>query len=385
MKKFKKKILYVHHAGNFGGAPKSMSYIIKNLDDTKYDAKLINITVGPINEFFRKELPVPLEIVGGMRPFHGSTVISKSFKLLLKNYLFFLPSLLKAYKILKKEKPDLIHLNSTCLFVFAIAAKILNIPVIVHVREPLRNGLWGAPLRFFNKKNVTGIIAISNFDLASLRIKSQKLVFQVIYNFVEKFSRIKNNDDSFRRSLGIAKNDVVFLYLARFAKGNGWEELINMAGSLVAKNEHVHFILAGADEKFNKSKYETKNIHIIPFQQDVNTLLNSADIYVCPFTEPHFARGVIEASAFSLPIIGADIGGVNELVLHDKTGYLYEDGKGFIEYAEHLVSRSDVRKEMGEAGYLFAQDKFEMSKNLKTTYALYEKVLAITDSNLSKS
>jgi len=373
MKNSKTKVLYIHHSGAYGGAPKSMSYIIKNLDLNSYDAKLINIAEGPINDFFREQLDVPIEVAKGIKPFHGSTVAPKKLKLFLSNYLYVLPSFINAYKILKRETPDLLHLNSTCLFVFAIAAKILGIPVISHVREPLRRGLWGAPLRYFIKKNVNGVIAISEYDLNSLRLGKSNILNKVIYNFVEKF-----DNREIRRAVnleGIFPEDIVLLYLARFAKGNGWENLIDSAKKITAKNPKVHFILAGATATIDRHKFTNHNIHIIPFQQDVEPLLHRADIYVCPFTEPHFARGIIEASAFSLPIIGTNIGGVNELVVHKKTGYLYNTKEEFDGYVTSLVNDEARRIELGKAGYEFAFENFNMKKNLADTYHFYKKVL----------
>jgi hypothetical protein len=78
----KSNILFVHHAGGFGGAPKSMSYIIKNLDASSYTSTLINITEGPVNDFFRG-IPVNLIIDKRIKAFHGSTVVEKAL-----NFLF---------------------------------------------------------------------------------------------------------------------------------------------------------------------------------------------------------------------------------------------------------------------------------------------------------
>ncbi|MBX3257350.1 MAG: glycosyltransferase family 4 protein [Chitinophagaceae bacterium] len=372
-KEQRKKILYIHHSGAWGGAPKSMSYIIQHLNKNEFESKLINISEGPINDFFRKELSISLHVVKGVKPFHGSTVAPKGFKLLIRNYLYLFPSLFNAYKIIKKEKPDLIHLNSTCLFVFSIAAKMLHIPVIVHVREPLRKGFWGAPLRFFTKKTVNGIIAISKYDLRSLNLPNSMIYQTVIYNFVDEFYDGYRQGE-LKQSLGINPDNVVFLYLARFAKGNGWKELIHMAKHLTLNNPKLHFVLAGSNDSIDVNKYRTNNIHIIPFQAEINSLLRGADIFVCPFTEPHFARGVIEASAFSLPVIGADIGGVNELIVHGKTGYLYSSRKEFLEYALRLANNEELRNKLGKAGYQHAIKKFNFTKNLEETYSFYNKI-----------
>lgn len=370
----KQKILYVHHAGGFGGAPKSMGYIIKDLDRNKYIPSLLNIEEGPINEFFKNQ-GIELFKMKGARPFHGSTVVEKSFMLLIRNYLYLIPSIIRAYFFIKKHKPKLIHLNSTCLFAFAMAAKLNNVKVICHVREPLREGFWGAPIRFFCKKYVDGFIAICKNDLNSLRLKTKaKNKAVVIYNFVDEIG-FKQKTKSLKNELGLKVNDIVFLYLARFAKSNGWEELIKEAIKISSKKKNFHFVLAGATQEYELNYSKNKNIHILPFRKNVKELLTGADVFICPFTEPHFARGVIEASALGLPIIGANIGGVNELIKNNKTGFLYNNFSELENAIVKLGGDKQIRIEMGNEGVSFAFESFNHKKNLKETYSFYNEII----------
>jgi len=373
-------VLFVHHAGGFGGAPKSMSYIIKNLDAGSYTSTLLNITEGPVNDFFRS-IPVKLIIDKRIKAFHGSTVVEKSLKLFIYNWLYLIPSVLRALKMINKLNPDLIHLNSTCLFAFSIAARLSRVKpkVICHVREPLRNGLWGAPLRFFCKRNVDGFIGISKFDLESLKISNygKAIKTKLIYNFVNIDEYAPGaSTNTLREKLNIKPNEIVFLYLARFAKSNGWESLIEMAKEVITEHKNFHFILLGASEKQVEEIRLPDNIHVMAFTNDVIDVLRQSEVFVCPFTEPHFARGVIEASAIGLPILASKIGGVDELVKNGSTGFLYETAKQFSHYAVQLGEDEKLRGSMGKNGRLFAEESFEQMKNLKETYKFYNEVLS---------
>lgn len=369
----KKKILFVHHAGGFGGAPKSMSFIIKNLDKKKYSAHLLNIAQGPINEFF-KELPCELTVPKkGIRPFHGSYVVKSNLYHYLYGWFFLLPSIILAYRHLKKINPNLIHLNSTCLFSFAIAARFLKIKTICHVREPIRKGWVGWPLRFFNKTFVSGFIAISQFDLDSLKLQeSVNTPHQIIYNFVESFNNtpMELNSD-FRKELNINETDILFLYLARFADSNGWKELVEMAKDVVLKNSTVHFVLVGAKDKEHFIDTGHTNIHIVKFRSDIDKILKTSNIFVCPFILPHFARGIIETAAYGIPSIGSNIGGVNELIKPSVTGLLYESKEEFMHSCDTLINNKELRNILGTQAYTFAKESFEPDKNLKRTYEFY--------------
>jgi glycosyltransferase involved in cell wall biosynthesis len=375
----KKTILYVHHAGGFGGAPKSMSFIIKNLDQKKYNPVLVNIARGPINSFF-SQLPIKLILAKGIRPFHGSTVVTKSLVIFIRNWVYLIPSIIGAFRLIKKTKPDVMHLNSTCLFAFAIAANFIKKKpkVICHVREPLRKGFWGWPLRFFCSRHVDAFIAISNFDLNSLGAKAlASKDYKVVYNFVNILEYFPApSSGNLRKKLGIAQEDIVFLYLARFSKGNGWEELIEMAREVTSGYNKFHFVLIGAtEEQLTRLENRSKNIHFLSFTPDVVDILRDSDVFVCPFTEPHFARGIIEASAVGLPILASQIGGVDELVKVNKTGYLYSSKDEFKAMAIKLGTDDSLRRFMGENGVLFAQESFNEQVNLKITYGFYDAVL----------
>ena len=368
--------MFVHHSGGFGGAPKSMGFIIKNIDQKKFAPHLLNISDGPINDFFKK-LQCELTIAKGIRPFHGSYVVTTNLFHYLYGWFFLIPSIIRGYRYIKHIKPDLIHLNSTCLFAFAIAAHLLKVKTVCHVREPIRKGIAGWPLRFFNKAFVSGFIAISQFDLDSLGLNERyNIPNEVIYNFVEKFS--KNNlleENKFRQELELKKTDTLFLYLARFADSNGWEQLVQMAKDIVNNNENVHFVLVGANNKKHFIDTGNPNIRILKYRTDVDEILKAADVFVCPFVLPHFARGVIEAAAFGKPSIGSNIGGVDELIKDKHTGLLYSSEKQFAEACRTLIENSESRTTYGNNAYIFAKENFDPIKNLKRTYHFYNGII----------
>ncbi len=372
----KKRILFIHHSGGLGGAPRSLNYLLRSIERNKYVPLLINIEDGPANILFSKSRINPV-LVKHCRPFHGTEGVNLTLKLIIRNWVYFIPSIINARKHIRKLQPDLIHLNSTSLISFAIAAKLVNkkLPVICHVREVIKKGFLGWPLRFFLKRNVDGFIGIYKYGLDSLKIPREniKIRQEVIYNFVDvdpmKISEQKN---LYRDKLMIKKEDIVFLYLARFSAANGWRELYDMAEVIIKEKQNYHFILAGAENINNLKINKSTNIHILPFQNKVGQLLQTADIFVCPFTQPHFARGIIEASAFGLPILASNIEGVNELVKQKKTGYLYDNQISFKNYAIKLGDNPKLRKELGNNGIKFAKMNFNFETNTKKTFDFYK-------------
>ena len=159
------KVLYIHHAGELGGAPKSLSILISGLDQRRYKPYVFMLVDGPSKDLFIKVNAKVIVNKNRLFAFHGTTVSGMSFRLFIKNLLYLLPNAYAAYKIIKKVKPNIIHLNTSCLFVYALVANFFfkNIKVICHIREPLLNNFFGKILIYCNIKFVDFFIPINNY------------------------------------------------------------------------------------------------------------------------------------------------------------------------------------------------------------------------------
>lgn len=379
----KKNILYVHHSGSMGGAPRSLSYLLDKIDRNKYNVSLLTIRQGPAIDLFKNKVD-NLVINEKMYPFHGSTVSGMSFKLFIKNILYANRTYREAKKEIAKINPEILHLNSTCLFMVAKAAKKVdkNIKVIAHIREPLLNSIFGDILKYMNHKYVDGYIAIDKYDSKTVNSKDRKL--EVIYNFID-FKQYNKNIKSnvLRKRFNIEENKIIFLYLARIAPSNGTLEFIEAAKEILSKyNKDYHFIISGYNEK-DISNYTKRvvnecenyeNIHLLEFRNDVPDIIASSDVIVSPFTEPHFARAIIESSAMGKVNIGSDIGGVNELIFNNKTGLLYNSKQDMINKMIKLAEDRQLRRYLGENAIEFAKKNFNAEVNAKRTFDFYESI-----------
>ncbi|MBQ7066134.1 MAG: glycosyltransferase family 4 protein [Lachnospiraceae bacterium] len=379
----KKKILYIHHGTAAGGAPRSLSFLIKSLDKEKYEPIVLCCYDGGCKELF-SEAGATVIIGKHMAPFHGSIVSGMNKSIVKSNIIHVFSTYFYTLKILKKIRPDIVHLNSTCLFVCAKAVKNFDtkIPVVTHIREPLLSGFWGNILRKENRKYTDAFVSIDEFDANTVNTEGKKL--DIIYNFVDlQEYHPDRKSNVLRRELKLKKEDVIFLYAARIAESNGALELLQMISDI--KNKNFHFVLIGAPES-NTNDYEVMveklaneipNVHLLKFRNDIIDCIADSDVLVCPFTKPHFARGIIEAAALGKPTIATNIGGPQELVEDGKTGFLYNmnDKSIFIKYCEELGTNEKIRSEMGMNARKYAELNFDAKANAQRTFAVYQELL----------
>lgn len=375
-----KKVLYIHHGSSKAGAPKSLAFLIEKLDRTKYIPIVLCMKDRENIELF-ESVGAKVIFDESLHPFHGSVVSGISTKLFLKNLVFSLPSFRKAKKHLKLIQPDIVHLNSSCLFIYAYASKLINAhcKVICHIREPLLENFFGQILRYFNNKYVDGFISIDKFDLENMKVKSAKS--KVVYNFVN--TEVYNSNvksECLRTELQLSQNDTVFLFLARIVECNGALDLVKAVKKFTEINPEFKFVFVG-DKPEDNSKYiqnvrnmiqENSNCYLLTFRNDVPSLIASSDILVCPFTEPHFARSIIEAAAMGKPAIGSNIGGVDELIVNNKTGILYNDDTELDNAITFLGKKVSIRKQMGENAERYALTNFNSSINAHEIMKFYD-------------
>lgn len=372
-----KKVLYVHHSGNSGGAPRSLAFLLKNLDRTLYEPVIWMLRDGDARKLF--ELTKAEIIISHNKflyPFHGSTVTGMSLKIFLQNLVGLIPMLFTAFKIIKQVKPEVIHLTSTCSFHFAFIAKkfFKDIHVVSHIREPLLPNFFGNILLFFNSKNVDRFIAISANDAAPFKRKGCKV--DIINNFVDL--KEYNPDNliriEFRDKLKLDEKDILVSSFSRIDPSNGQLNIIQIAESSKL-NSNIKFLICGYE---GKSEYEKTvmnsaptNVTVMSMINNVSDYLNASDILISSFTTPHFARAVVEASAMGVPSIISNVDSQNELILDKQTGFKYDSIDDAVESLNFLAQNKSDRLEMGRNARIFAEEKFDSVKNSLDTFKAY--------------
>jgi glycosyltransferase involved in cell wall biosynthesis len=89
-------------------------------------------------------------------------------------------------------------------------------------------------------------------------------------------------------------------------------------------------------------------------------LLSVADIYILPSYNEGLPISILEAMAYSLPIISTPVGGIPEIVTNNINGFLIEPGNGeqIKETIVKLLYDKNLRRKMGRISYQRAVDYF---------------------------
>ena len=118
----------------------------------------------------------------------------------------------------------------------------------------------------------------------------------------------------------------------------------------------------------------------IPFSQ-ITEYHQKLDIYVAVsiFNDESFGVAILEASACAKPVIVSRMGGLPEVVVNNKTGFVVpeKDEYSTAEAIEKLVLDKELRVAIGENGRNHVLDKYNFDDNVNDMINIYKKILKL--------
>ncbi len=111
--------------------------------------------------------------------------------------------------------------------------------------------------------------------------------------------------------------------------------------------------------------------------EGVGTLLQVSDVCVLSSKAEGFSNAILEYMAAGRPVVATDVGGSGEAVVEGETGFLVSSGdcQTMAQRIVSLLKDPERRRVMGERSRRVVLEKFSCEAQLKSTEALYDKLL----------
>ncbi len=167
-------------------------------------------------------------------------------------------------------------------------------------------------------------------------------------------------DMAWRRSLGIADDEVAISFAGRLVKEKNTAVYMRVLNGLTAKGLKVRPLVIGDGPEMASMKTGLRNGVFAGFLHDAELAraYASSDVFFFPSESETFGNVTLEAMASGLPAVNAIASGSNSLVAEGVTGHLVSarDEAGLAEKLETLVRDAELRRRMGEAARARAMD-----------------------------
>ncbi len=259
-------------------------------------------------------------------------------------------------RLLKQEKINIIHLNTSATRFGLLAGMITRTQVIWFIREYYNSYLIQMFHTFLARLGAKRIIANSHFTRYKLGIPKAR----VIHNSV----RLPDS------SIDKSNNANSILFIGRVSQEKGFDDLLNAMSKIACQDIYLDAIgycsnLQYYVDKINMFGLENQ-VEIHGFVNDVRSYIRQAKVVVLPSKRESFGRVLLEAFAQKKPVIATNIGGVPEIV-DESCGILIEPGDIDKLTEAILLIYNDANKgfELGKNGFIKLSRKFNWEKYKK--------------------
>jgi len=316
-------------------------------------------------------------------------------------------ALIQIIKLIKKIKPDIIHLNSSKISILGSLAAfiskllIVNCPPLPPQRDwrgrsklliiyTAHGWVFNEPLLFYKKafykyaEKFTAIfkdkiICVSEFDyktaLAQNICPSRKLV--TIHNGIAPIEFLPRQEA--REKLNLPENQFIIGSIGNLYKTKGFKYLIEATKKLTDEGIEIATVIIGEGQErknltelIKKHKLEN-NVILAGRIYNAAELLSAFDAYVCSSVKEGLSYTIIETMLNGLPIIATRVGGNPELIEDGETGFLIDpqDSLALANKIKEIMNNPSLQQDLSTKARIKAQEKFNLEKMVRETKEVY--------------
>jgi len=396
-------ILFVHHRSELGGAPASLSYLIRELDRERFEPH-VYCPPGPAADLFREAgATVHTGEVAAFTHIWASTYSGRRW-LLLAREIARLPAHVRQFRrVLKSRDFALVHVNDSPLIPAAWMARRARRPVVWHLRSALPGGGRDRRSQLVRK-------AIMKLGATSIAINRDVAdVFgvgsSVVPNSVDLANFSPGDPRNARAALGLPLERPVVAYFGFIYPQKGFREFLDAAAAIRDRGVEATFLIVGGavrGEHFfttlvgrvlsvfdlaQNYELEAKKlveelglesvVRFIPFTQSIEQLYRASDIVVAPSRGPEMPRTVIEAASSGVPVVASGSRTGGGIILPDETGVLVDDFSvdTLANKIVELLEAPERRSSLGRAARHHAEETFDPVRNARLIESIYDRIV----------
>ena len=316
-------------------------------------------------------------------------------------------SYLKIKEIIADFKPDIVHTHASKAGALGrLAAINSDVPHLVHTFHghvfhgyfnPVKTKMYKTVERYLAKKT-DRIVTISNIQKTELGVEHRicpldKIEVIPLGFDLDRFQvNQEENRNTFRIKYQLKEDTVAIGIIGRLVPIKN-HELFLKGIQFIKKNSKIKIqaFIIGDGESRNTIEEQAKKLGL-SFDNKANTgvdilftswikkvdaALSGLDLVALTSLNEGTPVSLIEAQAAEKAIVTTNVGGIENVVLPNKSALLSEidDENGFCKNLIKLVDDSIMRMEFSKAGKDFVFSNFHYNRLVKDTTELYHKIL----------
>lgn len=310
-----------------------------------------------------------------------------------------LKSLWQLYRLLRREKPWLVHsMTPKAGLLSMVAAWLARVPNRVHTFTgliwPTSVGMKRRILILMDKllcACATKIIPEGNGVKRDLEVYgiTRKPMQVLAYGNVRgiNLDYYCRNEYVLQKAKTLKEEDVfTFIFVGRIVKDKGINELVRAFKRLNEEYHRTKLVLVGRmesdlDPLLPETEYDINSnsaINAVGAQDDVRIWMAASDVLVFPSYREGFPNVVIEAGAMGLPSIVTDINGSNEIIIDGENGIIIppKNEQKLYEAMVEIYLNETLRLKMASKALPMIESRYECHIVRCALYDFYETLQA---------
>lgn len=315
----------------------------------------------------------------------------------------------KIKELIEEIKPDIVHTHAAKSGIIGrLAADACKVPIIVHT---FHGHVFHS---YFNKfttktfihierylaKRSTGIVAISESQKHELGniykiCEPEKIEIIPLGLDLDKFEiKQEMKREDFRKRYNIEEDEIAIGIIGRIVPVKNHALFVAAAKKLLEKTtKKVRFMIigdgdvrpamekqfadAGIDYTYFPENDRKATAFCISWHKEIDKVLAGLDIVALTSHNEGTPVSLIEAQAANKPVVSTCVGGVSDIVVEGKSGFIVKPDhvEEFADALLKLVEDEAMRSSFGEAGSKNVKERFSYQRLVRDMKAFYYKLM----------
>lgn len=359
------KVLHVESGRHLYGGALQLAYLIEGLEQRGTECVLVCGRGSAIADRLRRR-------------------VSRLFEISMAGDLD-LGMIWRIRRIIKRERPDLVHLHSRrgADILGGLAARLAGVPVVLSRRVDNPESLYVVRWKYRLYHKVITISEGIYQVLLREGVEADKLV--CVRSAVSPDAYEHACDIGwFRETFGLDGAAMTLGVIAQLIPRKGHRFLLHGMPELLASYPSLRLLIFGKGPLEKQLRQQVAELGLndavtfAGFRTDLPRILPCLDLVVHPALMEGLGISLLQAAGAGVPIIAVNAGGMPEVVHDEINGLLAPAGDtgALIEAIGRLLSDRELRVRMGQAGRSLVESKFSIDRMVEGNLQVYRDLLS---------
>ncbi len=290
-------------------------------------------------------------------------------------------------RIQKSFQPTVVHVHGSHAHTFAVMAATLfgcRAPIVVSRRVdfPISNSLLSKYK--YNHHQVAKIICVSDAirEITARGLKNPEILTTVHSGIDLSRFQPEQKGTTLRETYHVPQEHALIGNVAALAPHKDYFTFVDTVELLVAENLPATFFIIGTGpmeeevRSYVKSKGLENAILFTGFRKDIPQILPELDVFLISSETEGLGTSILDALACKVPVVATNAGGIPEIILHQKTGWLgkVKNPKSLAEGVKTLLHDAGLRQQLVDGGWQHLK-QFDKATTARKTLEIYQRVI----------